>query len=98
MIEFEWDEAKNQANIAKHGISFVQAQKIFGGAVWSRVDQRMDYGETRLISVGMLEQAAIIVVVAHTERTGKMRIISARRANRKERRRYYEEIQRAAGT
>jgi uncharacterized DUF497 family protein len=95
MIEFEWDEAKNQANIVKHGISFAQAQRIFEGAVWSRIDERMDYGETRFISVGMLEQTAVIVV-AYTERTGKVRIISARPANRKERKRYHEEIQRAA--
>lgn len=92
-LKFEWDEAKNQANIAKHGVSFEQEQQIFAGLVWTRVDERMDYGETRLISMGILSQAAILVV-AHTERTGATRIISARPANRKERRRYYEEVQR----
>jgi uncharacterized protein len=96
MIEFEWDEAKNRTNIAKHGISFELARKIFDGIVWSRIDQRLNYGEMRIISIGAVEQAAIIVM-AHTDRNGKIRIISARPANRKERRRYHDEIQKALG-
>ena len=95
MVTCEWDEAKNQANIAKHGISFAQAQRIFDGIVWSRVNQRLDYGETRFVSIGALDQAAVIVV-AHTDRNGNIRIISARPANRKERRRYHAEVQRTA--
>lgn len=43
-MKFEWDEAKNQANVAKHGVSFEQAQEIFDGIVWTSVDDRVDYG------------------------------------------------------
>lgn len=72
------------------------ARQIFDGIVWSRIDGRLDYGETRTISIGAVEQVAIIVV-AHTDRHGRIRIISARPANRKERRRYHEEILKALG-
>ena len=95
-MKFEWDEAKNQANIAKHGVSFEQAQKIFDGIVWTRIDDRLDYGEVRFISVGALKKSTLIVV-AHTERSGAVGIISARRADHKERKRYYDEIQRTFG-
>lgn len=94
MMPFEWDDEKNQSNIEKHGISFEQARTIFAGPVLSKMDQRFAYGETRWISVGLVEEIAVIVVV-HTERDGITRIISARPANRKERRRYYEEVQKA---
>ena len=72
------------------------ARQIFDGIVWSRIDQRLNYGETRIISIGAVEQAAIIVV-AHTDRRGRIRIISARQANRKERRRYHDEVYKALG-
>lgn len=91
---FDWDEEKNQVNIQKHGISFEQACTIFSGPVWSRVDQRFAYGEIRFISIGLVEKTAVIVVV-HTDRGGTTRIISARPANRKERSRYDEEVQKS---
>lgn len=96
IVEFEWDEAKNRTNIAKHGISFELARQIFDGIVWSRIDQRLNYGETRIISIGAVEQAAIIVV-AHTNRNGTIRIISARPANRKQGKHHHDEIHRALG-
>ena len=86
-MEFEWDDAKDRANIAKHGVSFAQAARIFDGFTLSRADRRLDYGEVREISIGQLEGAAILVVV-HTDRQGRCRIISARPANRNERERY----------
>ena len=90
-MEFEWHEAKNQANIRKHGISFETARSIFEGPVFTRLDTRMDYGEDRHISIGRLERA--LIVVAHTSRKGCVRIISARPASRKERRDYGGQIQ-----
>ena len=53
-MDFEWDEAKNEANIAKHGISFVGAVRIFDGATLRYEDNRRVYGETRIIAIGML--------------------------------------------
>ncbi len=90
-MEFEWDEAKNQANIEKHGISFEDAVKIFEGFTISAVDKRFDYGEVREVSIGMIDGLAIIVVV-HTDRQGACRIISARQANQKESNRYEQTL------
>jgi len=91
-MEFEWDRRKNQANIAKHGISFERAQQIFSGITLDRVDDRRDYGEERIISLGMIE-AILILVVVHTDREGRTRIISARPARRAERRIYEQALQ-----
>ena len=87
---FEWDEAKNQANIRKHGVSFETARRIFDGPVLTWVDERMDYGEVRHVSIGKVGNA--VVVVAHTDRDGRMRLISARPASRKERQAYHERV------
>ncbi|MFM9973677.1 MAG: BrnT family toxin [Beijerinckiaceae bacterium] len=88
---FEWDEAKNQSNIAKHGVSFAFARKIFTGVVLTHTDGRNDYGELREVSIGLAEGVAILAV-AHTDRRGITRIISARPATRKERKRYGEAL------
>ncbi len=90
-MKFEWDSAKDAANIEKHGISFVQASLIFEGPVVSRSDDRTDYGETRMISYGALE-AEVIAAVVHTDRLGVTRIISARLASARERKAYHAAI------
>ncbi|MCY4586707.1 MAG: BrnT family toxin [Bryobacterales bacterium] len=90
-MKFEWDEAKNQGNIRKHGVSFEIAKRIFEGPVLTWLDNRMDYGEDRCISVGLVEHTALIVVV-HTDRGGRTRLISARPASRTERQAYHERI------
>ena len=87
---FEWDEAKNQANIRKHGVSFETARRTFDGPVLTWVDERMDYGEVRHVSIGKVGNA--VVVVAHTDRDGRMRLIPARPASRKERQAYHERV------
>ena len=89
-MSFEWDEAKNQANIRKHGVSFETARRTFDGPVLTWVDERMDYGEVRHVSIGKAGNA--VVVVAHTDRDGRMRLISARPASRKERQAYHERV------
>jgi uncharacterized DUF497 family protein len=93
-MKFEWDETKNDLNIAKHGISFEQAKKIFHGFTIDTVDHRFEYGEERVISLGMINGIAVLVVI-HTDREDRCRIILARQANRKERDRYDEEIRKA---
>ena len=84
---YEWDDTKNKINIAKHGVSFRLAQRIFDGPVLTVRDDREDYGEVREISIGMVDGIAVLTVV-HTDRQGKVRIISARPASERERRRY----------
>ncbi|AOY83203.1 MAG: BrnT family toxin [Moorea sp. SIO3I7] len=88
-MEFEWDENKNRQNQRKHGISFEEAQEIFFGIVFTSIDERYDYDEIREISIGAI-QGVVIVTVAHTERNSKIRLISARKATPKEKRKYYE--------
>lgn len=94
-MEFEWDEQKNQTNIIKHGISFQEAQEVFNDPkLLTYVDDRFDYDEIRELSIGQLflpEQPVIVVLVVHTDRNGVTRIISARRANKKERKRYEQQ-------
>lgn len=88
---FEWDEAKNAANLLKHGISFEEAQLIFEGPILSREDRRGDYNEVRIISIGIIRELVAVAVV-HTNRSVSTRIISARLANRNERRQYREHL------
>lgn len=85
-MDFEWDEAKNLANIAKHGIDFTRAKEIFSGPTVDFVDHRRNYGETRRAVIGMVEGREVYVV--YTVRGEVYRIISARRAKRDERRAY----------
>lgn len=85
--EFEWDDAKASATLTKHGISFEQARSVFDDPFAVRIrDIRRDYGEERLIVVGV--SGDDILFVAYTEREGRMRVVSARRANRHERQAY----------
>ncbi len=88
-MEFEWDGNKNRKNIKKHGIGFERAKSIFDNKVLTRRDNRFDYGEIREISLGLMEGITIIAVV-HTEREDKLRIISARKANKEEKEAYHE--------
>ena len=88
---YEWDAAKNALNIAKHGVSFELARRIFDGPVLTVLDGRENYGELREISIGMVDGIAVLTVV-HTDREGKVRIISARPATPREGRRYEEAI------
>ena len=88
-MQFEWDENKNQLNQSKHGISFEEAKEIFFSTIFTSVSEKIDYGEIREISIGKI-QSVLIVAVVHTDRNGKVRIISARKATPKERRKYNE--------
>lgn len=59
-MEFEWDDAKDQANVVKRGIAFATATRIFGGVTLMREDSRRDYGEAREISIGEVDEAVIV--------------------------------------
>jgi len=93
---FEWDESKNQANLEKHRISFEAAKEIFNGPVLTRRDNRQDYGEGRFTSLGAID-GEIVIFVAHTDRENRTRIISARKASRKEREVYYDHFKETLG-
>jgi len=83
---FEWDSAKEEINVVKHGIDFVQASQIFKCPVLERVDTRKNYGEQRIVAVG--EYDGIVLCVVYTRRSDNRRIISAWRASKYDRQKY----------
>ena len=83
---FEWDEAKNRANLQRHGINFERASQVFDRPIRQFEDDRRDYGERRYRCVGIVDDELFTVI--YTWRNGVVRIISARRARRDERRDY----------
>ena len=87
-MRFEWDEAKNEVNIRKHGIDFEDVKDIFNHPMMTLLDTRDDdYGEPRWLSIGWIH--TVLGVVVYTERVGDViRIISARKATKYEVRRY----------
>jgi uncharacterized DUF497 family protein len=87
-MKFEWDENKYKANLVKHSIDFKRAIYIFDDPNRiEKIDNRCDYGETRYQVLGKIQDEIILFVIA-TNRPGKIRIISARRANKKEKGEY----------
>lgn len=91
-MHYEWDESKNQLNIRKHGVDFQLAKRIFEQPVLTVLDTRNDYGEEREISIGLVDGVLMLTVV-HTDREyNVVRLISARRATKKERKRYEKNL------
>ena len=89
-VAFEWDAAKATANLGKHGVSFETAVAVFAHEVIWNIDGREDYGEERFVALGRVEFEVYRVV--YTWRgDATARIISARKASRYERERYYRE-------
>ena len=88
-LEFEWDQAKARTNLAKHGVSFESATSVFRDAfALAVVDDREDYGEERILIIGMVDGQLLSVI--YTERSENIRIISARRASPYEQQIYNE--------
>ncbi|MYZ48342.1 BrnT family toxin [Propylenella binzhouense] len=89
-LEFEWDDAKALENRRKHRLSFEEAATIFLADVLT-IEDAAAYGEMREISFGVLGQspeALVVICVVHTERNGRTRIISARKATPHERKEF----------
>ena len=88
MLIFEWDERKAKQNIRKHGVSFEEAATVFGDQFSITIyDPLHSEDEDRFVILGMSSKNPLLVVV-HTERGDKIRIISARKATKKERKQY----------
>jgi uncharacterized protein len=81
-MRFVWDEAKRQANLEKHDFDFVDAPEVFAGPTCTVEDDRFAYGEQRFLSFGFLRGLAVSIV--HTETENEIRIISFRKATRRE--------------
>lgn len=93
-IEFEWDPDKAEKNRKNHGVSFETACRAFADPFALVEQDRIEGGEYRWQTLGMVE-GCLLLLIAHTVTDKKcmeiIRIISARRASRKERRRYEQE-------
>jgi uncharacterized protein len=90
-MQFEWDDAKNRSNFAKHGLDFADAEQVLSGPCVTFVDDRFDYGEERLNTLGLL--AGRVVFIAHAPRGSDItRIISMRKANRREQKIYKKRL------
>jgi uncharacterized DUF497 family protein len=75
-MDFEWDEEKRNSNLSKHGIDFGDVWRVFEYDIYTIIGDRFDYGEIRLLSLGIL--FGEIISVSYTEIDAIIRIISAR--------------------
>src|SRR5438067_12190658 len=92
-MQFSWDPRKSEENRRGRGCDFAFASRVFEGFVVTDSDVRRDYGELRLVAVGVVE--GILLTVVYTDRRNdndeiERRIISARRSSKKERKTYEE--------
>ena len=92
-MDFEWDLAKNERNLQKHGFDFADAAECFSHPLLVREDTRQDYAERRWIALGRIQDT--IVNCVFTRRRTRIRMISLRRANRREREIYHKFLHQA---
>ena len=89
-LRFEWNPEKAAGNLAKHGVSFEEAATVFGDPLGRIVDDpRHSGGEPRHVLLGQSERQRLLAVM-FAERAEGIRLISARKATRRERREYEE--------
>jgi uncharacterized DUF497 family protein len=89
-MDFEWDPDKAARNLAKHGVSFSEAATVFGDPLaLTYLDPDHSEDEDRFLTFGESDRGRLLVV-SHTDRENRTRIINARRATRKERKGYEE--------
>jgi hypothetical protein len=95
-VTFDWDPAKSDHNLERRGFDFAFAVQVFGGPYVEFDDTRRDYGEHRVVALGLAD--GIPLTVVFTDRVASdgsvvRRVISARVSNRKERRRYAQSLE-----
>ncbi len=89
-MQFEWNPDKAKLNLKKHGVSFDEASTVFNDSLSVTFpDSDHSYGEERYVIIG-LSSANRLLIVAHTDRANRVRLISAREATRFEQR-FYED-------
>jgi hypothetical protein len=82
-MNFEWHDEKERENLRKHRVSFQEARHVFADMNRiSYIDTRLDYGEERIVTIGLIAKGVYVVV--YTETNDTVRIISARRATKQE--------------
>ena len=93
-MRFEWNPEKARSNLAKHGVAFNLAEKVWDDPLRVILPDRFEAGEQRWHAVGMVGPVAILVVVhayPDAENESRVRIIGARKATAHERRRYEQD-------
>ena len=90
VVEFQWNEMKSRENLRKHGLCFEDASGIFEGETVTFLDNRIEYGEKRYVTLGAL--GGRVIVIVHTLRGETIRIISMRKANGREKKIYQERL------
>jgi uncharacterized DUF497 family protein len=96
MMQFQWDREKCKKNIETHGIDFVDAAEIFSSPMLIIPDDRKSYGESRYIGMGEIQGR--IMVIVYTDRSGDViRIISLRKADKREQSKFKKEIKNRLG-
>ena len=89
-LQFEWDTSKAGSNLEKHRVAFDEAQTVFTDPMFITViDEEHSIDEERYITIGMSNRGRLLMV-AHTDRNGRIRLISARKATRREEQFYAE--------
>ena len=96
-MKFEWDEAKNETNIAKHGFDFAEAWEVFELPVLVAADRRVAYGEDRFLGIGFLRLRVVVIVFAQVD-DDTIRVVSLRKALGHERKRFEEFLKNQLGT
>jgi len=91
-MHYIWDQRKNRSNVARHGIAFDDAKRIFDGPTVEKVDDRFDYGEVRVYAIGLVNGVEITVIYTD-EDDDTRRIISAWRATPQERRYFWQSLE-----
>ena len=95
-MKFEWDQQKNQANVAKHELDFADASKVFRLPLRVSLDERQDYGEERWVGLGILDGRVVVVVFTEPDQQ-TIRIISLRKALPYEQKRYEQYLKNELG-
>ncbi len=81
-MDFTWHEPKRLANLKKHGVDFVFAERVFEGPTFTFEDTREDYRERRWVTLGLSEMKVMVIV--HTETADEIHVISMREADNDE--------------
>lgn len=89
-MRYTWSESKRRRNLTDHGLDVRDAPAVFAGVTYTFEDDRLDYPEQRYVTLGLL--LGVPVSIVHTETDDEIRIISFRKATRREITIYFESI------
>lgn len=95
-MNFEWNERKNETNLAKHGFDFADAPRIFNLPMLVFLDERDNYREERWVGIGILDGRVVVVVYTEPDEE-TVRIISLRKALSHERKHYEQYLKNRLG-